>query len=91
MIDAVLVRWQGQPAWHFAPSTLHATTACEKRIPISADATEHQQIDILRITSFRGLCKKCFHEMCIEHQITPLWDIYYKYIVDDQSKDGARS
>lgn len=84
MFDVVLVRWKDQPEWHFAASVRHATTACGQGIPLSAEATEHQEIDLLKINSFRGLCKKCFHEMCIENQTTQIWNIYYKYIVGEK-------
>ena len=84
MIDAVLVKWEGQPEWHIAPSEIHATTACERKIPLSTEPVNHQEIDLLQIDNFQGMCKKCFHELCIEHQVEPLWNIYYKYIVGEK-------
>ena len=84
MIDAVLVKWEGQREWHIARSERHATTFCEIKIPLSTRPVSHQEIDLLQINNFQGMCKKCFHELCIEHQLEPLWNIYYKHIVGEK-------
>ena len=84
MIDTVLVKWEDEPVWHLTPSVRHANTACEKEIPILKEPTNHQDIDLLQINNFQGICKKCFHEICIEHQIDSLWNIYYKHIVGEK-------
>lgn len=80
MIETVLVRWEGQPTWHFAQSRNHGTTACGLQIPLADGAPEYAEISITEITSFKGTCKKCFHEICIEVQDTELWAVYYAYI-----------
>ena len=84
VIDAVLVKWEGQGEWHIARSERHATTFCEIKIPLSTRPVSHQEIDLLQINNFQGMCKKCFHELCIEHQLEPLWNIYYKHIVGEK-------
>ena len=84
MIDAVLVKWGDEPVWHLTPSVRHAKTACKKEIPLLKEPTNHQYIDLLQINNFKGICKKCFHEICIDNQIDPLWDIYYKDIVEEK-------
>jgi hypothetical protein len=75
-----LVRWTGEANWHFVESVNHGTTACNIRVPFKAAALEYCEIEIRKIISFKGTCKKCFHEMCIEFQDPRLWEIYYTYI-----------
>jgi hypothetical protein len=83
-MDTVLVRWKSQARWHFVTSVLHAKTDCGEPLPLSSEATQHQEINTSQIDSFRGLCEKCFHEMCINRQDRRLWEIYYKHIVGDK-------
>lgn len=80
MTEAVLVRWTDEALWHFTPSTLHASTACGLSVPFKEASPQHAEIDLLTIESFKGLCKRCFHEMCIDTQDRRLWDLYYERI-----------
>lgn len=83
MIETMLVRWAGESSWHFVESVNHGTTACSLSVPFTTASPEYAEIKIREITSFKGLCKKCFHEMCIERQDTDLWALYYAYIAED--------
>ena len=76
----LLVRWAGQSCWHFVQSFNHGTTACNVRIPLNEVAPEYADIEIHEITNFKGICTKCFHQMCIDTQNSAMWDIYYAYI-----------
>jgi hypothetical protein len=76
----VLVRWDGESAWHFAESINHGTTACNLHIPFKDASPEYAEIEILEIKSFKGTCKNCFHEMCSEIQDQDMWTIYYELI-----------
>jgi len=80
----VLVRWDGETLWHLSESINHGTTACNLQIPFDEKASEYAEIDILEIKSFKGTCKKCFHEICIEVQDQGLWEIYYRYIAEQR-------
>lgn len=82
MIETILVRWPGQSNWHFTPSVNHGSAACGVRIPLNEVAPEYTEIEILEITNFKGFCKKCFHEMCIEVQEQAMWAIYYDHIAE---------
>ncbi|MFZ2972724.1 MAG: hypothetical protein WA049_08800 [Ferribacterium limneticum] len=77
-----LVRWAGESNWHLTESINHGTTACNLRIPLKEMAPEYAEIEISEIKSFKGTCKKCFHEICIEHQNQDLWAIYYAHIAE---------
>lgn len=83
MNETTLVRWAGESNWHFVESVNHGTTACNLRIPFNETAQEYAEIKIREITSFKGICKKCFHEICIETQDKGLWAIYYDHIVEN--------
>lgn len=80
MNETILVRWAGESNWHFVQSINHGTTACNVHIPLNEVAPEYAEIEIREVTSFKGICKKCFHEMCIDIQDTEMWAIYYAYI-----------
>ncbi len=79
---ALLVRWTGEANWHFIESVNHGTTECNVRVPFKEAALEFGEIEIREIKSFKGTCKKCFHEICIEVQDPRLWEIYYAYVVN---------
>ncbi len=79
-VETILVRWSDQTDLHFTQSVNHGVTACGLTIPLNEIAPEYAEVKVFELTNFKGLCKKCFHEMCIDFQYVALWEIYYAHI-----------
>lgn len=76
----LLVRWGEEPHWHLVPSHNHGKTECERDVPRVQVALEYAETG--RIENVKGICKRCYHEACINDQDPQMWEVYYKYVAN---------
>lgn len=74
----LLVRWRGQPEWHLVLTHNHGITECKSTVRRDQEALEY--VETGRIENVKGVCKKCYHDACINDQDPEMGAVYYEHI-----------